>query len=509
MNGVLGGFKNMLRQWRINLKKRKQKEKKQIETNKNLTKYPRLTSFIYSTIAIIYSPFGYIFAKDNEQANIEEPKLYKKIEKINIELDRIIIGEENNLKKLEKEIEKLKKEVTHPMSAETKTHFNNKLKELELKTNFIKNPNQISSIEAKIITSSLEKNIASKEINKPQNIDNSLLKKLSITPFVLVNESHKVKPNNNIAFIKNTNKELKEIASKTKEIEAKISTVKEYNHYHDLENDLKYLQNKLYLLKSNYRELKDKFSISIDLDFDKYKLIKSDKSIDEIIKQIDTDLKLIEIKKKEILSQKNVKQNKPKEAKKDEKKEIKKEKIKEVDEFVKAQQHILNNIANQNKYLENYLKKLSKSTNKKQTIFSSLFNFSKTILNFTISLLPTTIFKNKLLGTLVSTMMINNSIKTMRKMVNPNLHINYEYFLENYIDSKEIIANTYNICNNSLNEINLLKNELILLGATKEAKLLLEQIELIEDNIIRQMQNLKTKDQTLDKVYVKIKKNSA
>lgn len=105
--------------------------------------------------------------------------------------------------------------------------------------------------------------------------------------------------------------------------------------------------------------------------------------------------------------------------------------------------------------------------------------------------------------------MINNSIKTMRKMVNPKLNINYELFLESYMSNKDIITNTYNLCNNSLNELSLLKDELILLGANKEAKDLLNQIEAIENNILRQMENLKIKDKTLDKVYVKIKNNAA
>ena len=94
-------------------------------------------------------------------------------------------------------------------------------------------------------------------------------------------------------------------------------------------------------------------------------------------------------------------------------------------------------------------------------------------------------------------------------MVNPKLNINYELFLESYMSNKDIITNTYNLCNNSLNELSLLKDELILLGANKEAKDLLNQIEAIENNILRQMENLKIKDKTLDKVYVKIKNNTA
>lgn len=515
MNGVLGGFKNMLRRWRINLKKEKQKE-----ARKKISKYPRLISFIYSAIAIIYSPFGYVFAKSNEQAELEKPKLYKKFEKISIKLDKIIIDEEQNLKKIEKEIEKLKKETKQPMSTTTKNYFDNKLKEIEIKTNFIKNPDKISTIEAKIISDSLEKNINNKNINKSKNINKPLLKKLSIVPLAFIQkpqsqtkgtskENGDQAKNSELQFIKNANKQLKEVESKLKEIEAKIPTIKEYNHYYDLENDLKYIYQKIDLLKNKYAELKNKFDVNLDLDFDKYKLIKSNDKINEILARIDSDLKLIETKKKELLTPKNIKVEQKKEEKKEEKKKETKSKIKEIDEFVEAKNHVLNNIINQNKYLENYFQKLAKSTNKKKTIFSSLFNFSKTVLNFTISLLPVSIFKNKLLGTLVSTIMINNSIKTMRKMVDPKLRINYEMFLESYMDNKDIITRTYNVCSDSLNELSQLKDELILLGANKEAKGLLIQIETIENNILKQMGNLKIKDKTLDKVYVKIKKDVA
>ena len=519
MNGVLGGFKNMLRRWRINLKQKKKKKLTE-EKYKKITKYPRLTSFIYSAIALIYSPFGYIFAKSNDQAELEKPKLYKKIEEINIKLDKIIIGEENNIKKIEKEIEKLKEEVKKPMSIETKNYFNNKLKEIEIKTNFIKNPNKISTIEAKIISDSLKQNIANKNINKPKNINRPLLKKLAVIPIALAPEYQKqIKSisngiqtksiNNELNFIKDANTQFNETEQKIKEIKMKIPTIKEYNHYYDLENDLKYLYQKINLLKCKYVELKNKFNANIELDFDKYKLIKSDNKITEILDEIENDLKLIEIKKEELLTKKVIKEEQKKAEKKEEKKKEAKTKIKEIDEFVEAKNHVLNNIINQNKYLENYFQKLAKSTNKKKTIFSSLFNFSKTILNFTISLLPVSIFKNKLLGSLVSTIMINNSIKTMRKMVNPKLNINYELFLESYMSNKDIIISTYNICNSSLNELSLLKDELILLGASKEAKDLLNQIEAIENNILKQMENLKMKNQTLDKVYVKIKKDAA
>lgn len=508
MNGVLGGFKNMLRRWRINLKNKKKKE----EQNK-ITRYPRLTSFIYSTIAIIYSPFGYMFSRSNKQASTEQPKLYKKIEKINLKLDEVIVGNKENIKSIVKEIETIKKEINVPMTTESKNYFDSKIKEIEIKTKFIENPTKITPIEAKVISESLEKN--AKKINKPKNINKELLKQLPISVVVTKEllsekkEQTKKKEQNyvigNTNFIKKANKEIKEVTDKIKEIEIKIPNIKQYNHYYDLENDLKYLRKKIETLKEQYDQIKDK--ISIDIELDKYELYKSPKKIIETLELIDKDLKLIESKKQELLTKKEIKQEEQKpQDKKQEQKQQKEQKKQEVDDVIKAQQLVLNNIINQNKYFDDYMKKMLKSANKKRTILTSLSNFSNIILNFTVSLLPISLFKNKLFGTLVSSIMINNSIKTMRRMLNPKLKINYQLFIDNYNDSKSILRDTYDMCTNSLEELNELKNELSLYNSN-EIEQLLFKIELIENNIKNQMKALNIKKETVEKVYIKIRNN--
>ena len=515
MNGVLGGFKNMLRRWRINLKMKKKK----VKQNKNkITKYPRLTSFIYSTIAIIYSPFGYMFAKSNKQANLEQPKLYKKIEKINLKLDEAIINENTkiNIKTLTKEIEKIKEEINIPMTTESKNYFQGKINELKLKTKFIENPTKITSIEAKVISDSLEKNI--KKLNKPKQINKKLLGTL---PLVISKEfldekkeekqQEKIKPTpkaiNTINFIKDATKEITVAKDKIKELEEKISNIKQYNHFYDIENELKYLRKKIEILKEKYKDIKEQLDLDININFDKYELTKSPKKIDETLSLIEQNLKKIEIKKQEMLNKKEEKQQEEeKNQKQKEKKEETKQKKQEVDDIIKAQQLILNNIINQNKYFDQYMKKITKSTNKKRTILSSLSNFANTILNFTVSLLPISLFKNKLLGTLVSSIMINNSIKTMRRMLNPKLNINYQLFIDNYNDSKSILRDTYDMCTNSLEELNELKNELSLYNSN-EIEQLLFKIELIENNIKNQMKALNIKKETVEKVYIKIRNN--
>ena len=502
MNGVLGGFKNMLKRWRINLKNRKKKNKQK----KNIKHY-KVTSFFYNTIAIFYSIFGYMFSKSDNKANIEQPKLYKKIEQINLKLDEVIAGKKEDMKLISKEIETIKNEINIPMSIESKKYFVTKIKELELKEKFIENPTKISQAEAKIISDSIEKNV--KKINKPKKINEELLKKLPISAIVskeLLTENKKenTKGIDGTNFIKEANKEISFVDDKIKEIEIKIPNIKQYNHFYDLENDLKYLRKKIEKLKEKYKEVKNQLNINIE--FDKYELSKSPKKIEETLELIEKDLKLIEIKKQELLAKKEInKEEKVQKEKKKEKNEEVKQKKQEVDDIIKAQQLVLNNIINQNKYFDDYMKKISKSTNKKRNILKSLSNFANVILNFTVSLLPVSLFKNKLIGTLVSSIMINNSIKTMRRMLNPELKINYQLFIDNYNDSKSILYDTYYMCINSLEELNDLKNDLSLYDQN-EIKKLLFQIELIENNIKNQIKALNIKKDNLEKVYVKVRK---
>src|SRR5699024_4839706 len=75
------------------------------------------------------------------------------------------------------------------------------------------------------------------------------------------------------------------------------------------------------------------------------------------------------------------------------------------------------------------------------------------------SLFPLKIFKNKMLGTLLSGFILNNNIRSMRKILNPSLRCEYIEFnrrLKNQID----IINGYDtICNDSLYQISCLKEE--------------------------------------------------
>lgn len=101
--------------------------------------------------------------------------------------------------------------------------------------------------------------------------------------------------------------------------------------------------------------------------------------------------------------------------------------------------------------------------------------------------------------------MINNSLKTMRRMLNPSLKVDYQLFIDNYYNSKNILYDTYQMCDNSLQELTLLKEELLVFEQN-DIKQLLFQVELIENNIKNQMKTLNVKRDNLEKVYVKVRK---
>lgn len=510
MHGVLGGFKNMLRTWRNNLRKKKQKK---LQEEQKITKFPRLQSFLYSTLAIIYWPIGTVLFSKEKTITIksEQPKIYNQMQNLDLKLDKILLKQiskpvKKDMIRVEKEIARIKQEINRPMSKDSHQYFEEKTQELEAKIKYLKLPT----------TQKKEIAVVSKNINKKQRIKKQSIKtsnsplKLQPTPiFIPIINSESVKEiqkDNRLEYIKKANKEVKEIEEKAKKITSKIDSITTYNSLYTLESRLKELTKKLELLKQQYQDFKIN-EVEDTFTFDKIELSKSPKKIEQLIEKVTVSLKKIDSKKDELFYKKAelVKEEKVKQKEVKEKKQEKKE-VKEVNETLYAQELLLQNIMNQNKLLEQYMKKLKYSKNKKKTLFSSLISFSKNIVNFSLSLYPFSFFKNRIVGTFLSTVMINNSIKTMRKMTNPELEIKYEIFDKAYFEGKNLIESSYYMCENSLSELSQLKDELLLLRANKEAIILLKQLEQLENNIEQQKQSLHYKKSKLDKVYIKVKK---
>ena len=515
MGKVLGGFKNMLRQWRINLKLKKAKKEK--------NKHPKAKSFMYNLLAILYAPFGYLFNFNNEKKTLSKLNIESLFKEIDIKLENINSKKNTDFKKIDQKIETLKKEVSKSQ-LKNKKYYQKKLEQIVVKKEKIEN--EINTYPMKEQKKNLDNNI-----NIDKNVDKSNLK-FRLSPFIkdmikpkttnpefrktiILVKTKVIKPieiikENNINFIKESNNELKQDYEILSKIEEKINKTTVYNHFYDFEKELKFLRQKVEKLKEKYKAFAGKFDKSVYIKEDHYKLLKDGKSIDTILEKIEEDFKKILLKKKEIFYEKKQSRLDDSVKKRDtvELKDEKPKKENKIDfEKIKAQELVAKNIIEQNRYLEEYYKRITKSVNPKKTLFSSLLNFSKSIVNFTVSLFPISLFKNKLLGSLVSIIMLNNSIKTMRKMVDPSLEMKY-LLLEEYKNQQQMLIDIYKISNNSLMELTILKKNLISLCNNNEVKFLLEEITAIENNITKQLELLKLKDRKINKVLVKLKKSS-
>lgn len=115
MNKVLGGFKNMLRQWRINLKRKKAKEEKK--------KHPKAKSFAYSLLALLYAPFGYLFNFNSKREKTTKLKLEPLFDEIELKLDYALLEENINFEKIDQKVATLKEKLL-------KQHLKQNLKKL-------------------------------------------------------------------------------------------------------------------------------------------------------------------------------------------------------------------------------------------------------------------------------------------------------------------------------------------------------------------------------------------
>jgi len=427
MNGVLGGFKNMLLRWRINLKNKKKKRKY------------KLTSFIYSMIAVFIMPIGTILEENTVQ------KEYKKT--INL--------------KANKEDKKVKNKISGTKKTQLEKHKNIFLNPA---TKLIKTE-PILKCNSKVI---------SKHNYKPM-LNRTIKKELG---YVISKEKIEI-------IEEDLNKKIDELKEKIINISNKISQTTKYNDLFLYEKELKDLlkENKVIqvIVKNNV------------------KLSKYIEKTTEIFELIDETYKNISLKKDELYFGKSKKQIKEEKSKEEQKKElVKSQKI--LYEVMKAKKLILDDIMKQNKIVENYLKQTNKVSNRKNLMMTYLNFTSINLLNLSMVLLPVNLFQNRLLGNYVSAVMINNSIKTMRKIINPALSINYEYFINNYRSNKNLIIDFNNLCDESIEQLEKLKYDIILFGNHD----LINELETIKENILKQKESIKSKNDMLDRVYVKI-----
>lgn len=601
MGKILGGFKNMLKRWRINLKNKKKKEQIEQDEIKN-KRDSKFQSLLYSFIAILYAPIGYLFARNKviekkdenqkskenkiEEIIVETPKNQKYVNikskinqsnyKVNPSNKNVInnkIGSTNSntkesyLKNENKELveNKSKSKVDdvnfekngyQPSSVKQNSNrqsginslpsFNKLFSEnLEIKSdeiiteekdnnvslekdklqqvsnvqNFIKpvKSNDVKDIEKisydEVSTKQSYLEELSEDLNdnldypneeyEINNIEESVIKIENFENVVIedVKVSTEEDKKNNLEEL---NKEAKEILLQVEYFDKQINVVSKYNDLYYVQNELNYLYEQIHLLREKYKTLDVQTEELYN--FDEFELHKDDMKLEELEKYIEDTFKKVNQRKDEIFIIKEQKQKeelkvveeKKKEKVIEEKQKKEEKKEKEFNEFEIANKIVLQDIMNQQNYLEKNLRKIKSRV----SILGYMSSFFKKMIGLNLILLPFGLIKNPLLFGLVNSILVNNSLKTMRKLNNPKLNPNYEFLLDNYLDSKQIMLRTFQNYVDSLNELDNLETEIMNLNTNME---LLKDIQVVRNNIEKQIEKIKEKNEIIDKVYVKLK----
>lgn len=512
MRGVLGGLKNMLRQWRINYLRHKKKKQREIEENK-LAKYYTLKRIAYSGLALIYYPFGLFHTKakevskdDPDLARIEENiiSIQKKIPQISSKKKvKEIRKIETQIQRVEKKIEK----VFFVQDKKTKTQI---IQHLKQQVEYLKNPPVLKTKNVSIKKTLQQKNSVSNTNTIQQNENHKSMKvqfsplKSKVSPIPLM---VKKTENENVLPLpsKNTEKEkIKKLKEALDLLSYKITITEQYSLFYDYEEKLKACRQELEEMLAGVEKAYFMELLS-DIEQKERK-----KPIVELLNQVTILEKTIVNKKKQIYNSKPKQDELVVEKKQDSKEETKEKKEKEnkelLSEWQQAELLIMQQIEQQQKQLNEFNKKRGK--NGQKGLFHTLSSLASNAIGLLFSITPFAIFKNKILGTLVTTIMVNNSLKSVRKLLHPQEEINYQWLGQELREKQSILKSIYYVSEDSLYQVGVLREEVMLLlqENPKSVEILsfLQQLESIEKETLIMNERVKKEANIIDKQYTKI-----
>lgn len=510
MSGQKGSLKDRLRSWNLFLKykfklfqKNRQLKKKQKQMEKeSLRKKQLLASGKYyskpkvlglTIVGLFFGIFESRKSKDNKLVNIEV-----KISKLENSLETISKNESISI------IKDIKQDL---VNIKTRSQFDNRIKN-KIKSYEVK----IEDIEHKIyLTKSNNHNIGKNLFN---NKDNDTLKEKNIkdNKTTIQNIHNKVSTSVNqtlsekadikeksetkieteveakspkgvytpVLEIKLFNKEIEDYEKKVNKIHAKIKDVNNYNELYELEFSIKQLKIRFNNLLIKYNHLKDLPGFNnlrniLDIEVvDMYKLRNNEEMIIEQVKKCNAYLDEIETKKASLLKKQEttkveVKQDTVKKEKKklEEKKQEDKKIDNEISEVILANKIIVERLAAQEKNIAKFNRSISKMSvkHKKRSIFYYTKNLISSVFNFGLSLFPISLFKNKLVGGLASGIMINNSLRGVRRVLNPETEVSYILYsdFEKELNSTiDYLGNISYVCNDSLSQVRSIRETIYL-----------------------------------------------
>lgn len=442
MKGSIGNFFNIRRQYRINLK--------------NKIKERKVTKIIIMPFIFIYSIIGYNLhyknkkenKKQNKQFNIENIKQNKQFDIENI---------------------KQKQKTNTPFLKDVKNTSKKEIKNISFKTGNKQKTENIVQKPKMIIKKQTNKFIVNKKnkgFNLPEQKEQKL-EKVIVTEVKKTKDDKLNKKDKNfiINWVKTKNEKLKKIDEEIIKLETRIKNCTNYKDTYEIERKTKELLEQLNHIKKDYEYLiKDK---NITKEMKTYVISKLDVGtlITNYINRLNDNYKQIYDVKKKILTPikkdeqlKNI--NKQNELKQEKKQVKKKTELELINEEILLQ-------------IE-YFKRLNHS---KGTKIFKLKNIMFLGISYYTNPFPKIISSYKYLASLV---VLNNCLKAMRKIIEPN---NEAYMLYTFQEELELY-------NNALYEITLLKDSLMNKYDEKEILTILRQLNNLEKDFNNKINEL-------------------
>ena len=315
-------------------------------------------------------------------------------------------------------------------------------------------------------------------------------------------------------YIIKTTKKIEQTTSRLINIEQDLSWIESDKQRKKLLFEIEYIKEQLKRMEIEYKEQKNKGLLKQRLerleDMDQYKLCKNDTIIRELKQKC---VQIMENERTEKKKQKKEKEQLPTKEQKNKENNIKREKnqIQSLIQELSLMQEITKKqLKNQKKEIEQIQEKFKKSTRKKRSFFYHFKNFLTNTFQLTLSILPLTLFKNKVVGALTSAILINQTIKSTRELFNKKstLYYDIDYIVSNIQNEMQCVEQTKILCFDSLEQINLLKREIknhFNLIESNELEIMYQEIIQMENQIVEQLFQYETfeKISQKQKVYLK------
>ena len=537
------------------LKKKKQEEQARIKAEQIRLygkSYSKPKVFILTTVGLL---LGLITPKNSKKKIEEKLNIIEKEQKqifLRLEQDKDIQEIYRSIDNTYQKLEDLKKDykrkiIINSFNPLEKDKILNKIdskqKELivinEICHNKAKQENKIvnnftnkeSKKEAPSISLDKNKTISSNKVGISNTNTNADINSNNIKN-VAVNK----KDNTLLSTIKTMNNNIKEYSKEFDYWKNKVTNEELYNTLFEYEFKVKQLLKEYKKMLEDYNLLKEQYNIEslediLDIDIiDKFELRKNEKTILNKIDACEKLLVTIENKKQLLSSKINIDKNKKEKPKttidnvlkREEKKnkpkieEEKKELKEQFDDVYLANKMIINNIIEERRIIQKISRKIGSQTPvaRKRTVFTYAKRFTGSILNFGFSLLPFRYFRNRRLGTLVSSIMLNNSLRTTRKILTINTY-QENYLLYNSIineikTNEDYISKTYDVCLNSLSQIQNIKEYLNVnysMSMEYDAELLEfnRQLDSLSNTLLGQINSLQNISNNYKDLHQKVK----